>query len=583
MAMAVVAAALSEVALSELPGFVAVWGVVFAALHVLPVVLEQPLVSYVRTRHPSAMATALATCVLAALWATVLSAYVPIVRALWPWNILAVQPAAALATLIAKPQATPHRLLPIAAILLASALVLCAMIADPESRYNARYNNTGVPSTPPSELPQSQTSGHSWAASEQAAGLGSRGEIRERPYEPATIVRRGARAPSCPNTPPSELPQLHPGDPSTTSPIATTGEASCASDMKLARSLSYAWMGSHPPETLVWSWEETVAVVGLLAYAQASGDPAPIAYARQWVQAHKHEALTTTLWADACAPAIVCATLQRLDGPRPLYERITSRVDRYLTTAPRTTAGLISHVGNLGGGWLPRTAWVDSLFMHGAYLLERQRTSPSTQRASQLRDLLHGFCNQLFDGSDNLFRHGLVDLGPWQPQLPVERMYWARGNGWALYVLAAHLADQQATTTPDPALLITFKDMAERLARCQDPATGLWHTDLLSPQAADNPPDTSASALIAAALSIGEDSGLVADNLAIAKTIELAHTGLLTKVNWVGSWPVLTETTAGTHLGFRAYYRGVPRHQSVGHGVGAALMLLCPSQERAKP
>ena len=56
-------------------------------------------------------------------------------------------------------------------------------------------------------------------------------------------------------------------------------------DSERSQALVRAWIDTHDPETLPWSWEETVALEGLLAHSRASGDPAAVHFARAWVEA----------------------------------------------------------------------------------------------------------------------------------------------------------------------------------------------------------------------------------------------------------------------------------------------------------
>jgi unsaturated rhamnogalacturonyl hydrolase len=330
------------------------------------------------------------------------------------------------------------------------------------------------------------------------------------------------------------------------------------SDLEIATALARTFVRTHPPARLRWSWEEAVAVDGLLAEARRTGDSGPREYARAWIDAHLAEALEGPLWADAAAPA---AAVLAVGGDA----RIVERVDRYVREeAPRTRAGAISHPGLLARGLLPRQAWVDSLYMHGIYL-DRRGASWALDEAARLG---RAMAASLRDPESGLFRHAAVDVGPLTVRLPVERTFWARGNGWALYFAVDHAIARKGPPPWDlePALA--------SLLAAQDPASGLWRTDLLGPAEPANPLETSASALFVAALRRGRAAGLFAKDARIDAAIARGLAGLRARIRWDRGHPSVVGVSTGTHPGFRAYYRAVPQDENVAHGVGAVLLAL---------
>lgn len=324
-------------------------------------------------------------------------------------------------------------------------------------------------------------------------------------------------------------------------------------DIEVARALARGFMRAHPPERLRWSWEETVAVEGLLAYARAASDPEPIDYARRWVAAHADEALGAPLWADACAGAMVALAI----GERP---EIVARVERYLRhDAPRTRAGAMSHPGLLLGGALPRQAWVDSLFMHGIFLDRLAEQSGDEWARAEAAWLARGIMADLRDPASGFFRHAAIDLGPIAVRLPIERTFWARGNAWAAYFLVDH-------DSRDADLVAARDALLRAIVAAQDPETGLWPTDLGAAASPENPLETSASALFVAALRRqGGHEAAARRGLVALRSRVLFRDGLATAGG----------TSIATHPGFRAYYRSVPLDVGVGHGVGATLLALC--------
>ncbi len=343
-------------------------------------------------------------------------------------------------------------------------------------------------------------------------------------------------------------------------PLFPDRDPASLSDLEVARAIAATYMRTHPPERLRWSWEEAVAVEGLLAVGRAAGDPEPERYVQAWIEARAAEALREPLWADACAPGLAALALRaRSESARA----ICARLDRYFASeAPRTSRGVPSHPGLLVGGLVPAQAWVDSLMMHGVYLAR-------AGRLDEARALGRGMAEHLRDPASGLFRHAAVELfGREVLFLPVEPVFWARGNAWAAYLYA------ESKKPADASPLLSAID--ER----QDPATGLWPTDLSRPPGASNPLETSASALLVASLrrALAADLVAPADRDRLAAAARRGASGLRSRIRWDRGHPTVLGTSTGTHPGFRAYYRRVPLDENVGHGVGAAMMALSAAQ-----
>jgi rhamnogalacturonyl hydrolase YesR len=360
-------------------------------------------------------------------------------------------------------------------------------------------------------------------------------------------------------------------------PAPVPGDPARFSDLEVATAIARTWMATHPPEALRWSWEEAVALEGLLAYGRAAGDPEPARYAAAWVRSHVDGARREALWADAAAPAATILALDPAARP-PGAEAVLARVTAYLRGgAKRTREGAYSHTGDLAGGLLPPSAWVDSLFMHGVFLNRLYAEgAPDTAWAGEAAlTMARAMARRLRDPATGLFRHAWLELGPVGFALPVESCFWARGNGWVAYFVVDHQRARHARgLQPHPELNEILRAMLDSLRGALDPATGLWRSDLLGAAAADNAPETSASALFLAAWTEARRMRLVPSDELDAELLERVRTGLRARIRWVGGHPILEGTSTGTSPGFRAAYRAVPHDVNVGHGVGAVLLAL---------
>jgi unsaturated rhamnogalacturonyl hydrolase len=87
-------------------------------------------------------------------------------------------------------------------------------------------------------------------------------------------------------------------------------------------------------------------------------------------------------------------------------------------------------------------------------------------------------------------------------------IFWSRGNGWVMAGIARTLEDMPGDYSTRGKYEQQLREMAAAVLPLQDPASGLWHSDLLDP--ADYPePEVSGSALITMALAWGVNHGVL--------------------------------------------------------------------------
>jgi len=151
-------------------------------------------------------------------------------------------------------------------------------------------------------------------------------------------------------------------------------------------------------------------------------------------------------------------------------------------------------------------------------------------------------------------------------------IFWSRGNGWVMAGLARTLAYMPANW-PDRARYETqLRQMAAAVVPLQDPASGLWHSDLLDAQ--DYPqPETSGSALITFALAWGVNHGLLS-RTRYRPVIAKAWRGLVGQIYADGRLGNIQQTGAAP-----AHY--LPG-SSYNYGVGAFLLAGAQVEELAE-
>jgi unsaturated rhamnogalacturonyl hydrolase len=250
-----------------------------------------------------------------------------------------------------------------------------------------------------------------------------------------------------------------------------------------------------------------------------------------------------------------------------------------LHPAPGKIAGTHAALDQLLAGWnasIPEDQaqipwwWCDALFMAPpvwsrmyAVLHEPKYLAYIDQHWWQTSDLLYDKTRHLYF-RDQTYLHKTDPRG--------NPVFWSRGNGWVMAGLARTL-EYMPANEPDRARYETqLRQMAAAVVPLQDPASGLWHSDLLDAQ--DYPqPETSGSALITFALAWGVNHGLLS-RAGYQPVIAKAWRGLVDQIYQNGRLGNIQQTGAGP-----AHY--LPG-SSYNYGVGAFLLAGAQVEELAE-
>jgi len=350
-----------------------------------------------------------------------------------------------------------------------------------------------------------------------------------------------------------------------------TGSSDALHTLTLARSIADKGVGRWPADVLLEDWMQTVWVFGLLRLDQATGEGAYQDYATTWMSGWLPDfdgGASPMVSSDSTSPAIIAAMLDQ-----PGFAPITTAADSYIATAPRTDSGAIEHWTDQAPFGVPDQVWIDSQFMLGEYLLQRAAHDPEPAGQQAMLTFTEQYlavsalCR---DGTDQLYRHAWDEAGG--ENIPTDAVYWARGNAWVLVVgvEALTLLGDQAPAELSQAVIAH----ATAIAAVQDPDSGLWNTVMGLPRGPD-PADyleTSASALLAAALAQGVTAGVLPAELGAG--VPAAVAGVQARVSYDGDQPVVTGTSFGTNPGSYDDYVSVPQVDDLILGVGAVLVLL---------
>jgi unsaturated rhamnogalacturonyl hydrolase len=187
------------------------------------------------------------------------------------------------------------------------------------------------------------------------------------------------------------------------------------------------------------------------------------------------------------------------------YRTALQTLRNQLATQPRTSEG---------GFWhkkiYPSQMWLDGLYMAEPFYAEFiRRFGPSSDYDDVTRQFLL-VARHARDPRTGLFYHAWDETRSqlWaDPITGNSKNFWGRAMGW--YLMAAmDVLEQLPQKHPDRgALLKTVEDLADAVARLQDPVTGLWWQVMDQPGRARNYLETSASSMFAYAFAKGSRLG----------------------------------------------------------------------------
>jgi unsaturated rhamnogalacturonyl hydrolase len=197
----------------------------------------------------------------------------------------------------------------------------------------------------------------------------------------------------------------------------------------------------------------------------------------------------------------------------PLYER--TRDERYrkaldllreqLRRQPRTKEGGFWHKNIY-----PHQMWLDGLYMAGPFYAQYGR---AFGEAAAFDDVARQFllvARHTRDPETGLMYHGWDES---RSQVWADKEtgrsphFWGRAVGWYLMAIADVLDFLPDAHKDRGAILRIFTDLADAVARVQDPVTGLWYQILDQPSRAGNYLESSASSMFIYAFAKGASRG----------------------------------------------------------------------------
>jgi unsaturated rhamnogalacturonyl hydrolase len=263
-----------------------------------------------------------------------------------------------------------------------------------------------------------------------------------------------------------------------------------------------------------WDYTTGFTVSGLLAAAGLGGENSDryVAYAKRWVDLFVDPAgrfREGVLHRDGQAlddvlPGRVLLALHRSTG-EARYLTAARELIRLLDAQPRTREG---------GFWhkkvYPHQMWLDGAYMASPLLVDYAAQAKEPRYFDDAARQLALMYEHTRDAETGLLFHGWDEskTQAWaDPRTGASPVLWGRALGWYMMSLVDCLERLPADHPRRAELTKILRSLAAALARYQDASTGLWHDVLDKGARADDPHETSCTAMFTYALAKGARLG----------------------------------------------------------------------------
>lgn len=170
--------------------------------------------------------------------------------------------------------------------------------------------------------------------------------------------------------------------------------------------------------------------------------------------------------------------------------------------------------------------WCDSLFMGPPMWARMSAATHDPKYLAYADQHWWEVVDKMYSPGYHLFYRDKIYIGVMNPVM--KPIFWSRGNGWVMGGIARTLEYMPKDDPSRGRYEALLREMAKELASIQDPASGVWHSDLLDPE--DYPqPELSGSTLITFGLAWGINNGVL-DRAAYLPVVEKAWAGMVHEI-----------------------------------------------------
>jgi unsaturated rhamnogalacturonyl hydrolase len=324
------------------------------------------------------------------------------------------------------------------------------------------------------------------------------------------------------------------GTPPPPTPSPSGGEGDACTRLWSVR-VADALIARSPVVHPRWDYTAGVALLAIERVAAKTGDPRYRAYVKDNLdRLVKPDGSIDTYEAEE-------QNLDQINEGRlllPLYER--THDERYLKAAALLREQLRHQPRTIEGGFwhkkiYPHQMWLDGLYMAEPFYAQWAASQGEPKAFDDIARQFLLITSHTRDPKTGLFSHGWDES---QSEIWADKAtgrsphFWGRGLGWLAMALVDVLDYLPAEHKDRATLVHTLTDLADAVARVQDPDTGLWYQVLDEPRRPGNYQETSASAMFVYALAKGEREGYLSERF--RGVAERGYAGLLDHAVKVG-------------------------------------------------
>ena len=265
--------------------------------------------------------------------------------------------------------------------------------------------------------------------------------------------------------------------------------------MKRAADWQLANPSRHPP----YDWTQAAFFTGVMALADASGDPKYHAAMRAVGEANRWRPGLRPGHADDYAVISTYAKLAKLDSnpgilapSLALFDFLAGqRYDESLEWGNRIE--------------YRELAWCDALFMAPPAMAAVSVATGDPKYLALGNRLWWKTTEYLYDTTEHLYYRDSRYFARREPN--GRKVFWSRGNGWVIAGIARMLDDMPVAFPDRPRYVTLFKEMATTIAALQG-EDGFWRASLLDPASLPNP-ESSGTGFFTYALAWGINRGVL--------------------------------------------------------------------------
>ena len=293
---------------------------------------------------------------------------------------------------------------------------------------------------------------------------------------------------------------------------STARRAAASASPAWSTRMAEAVIARNPQTHTRWDYTAGVVLLAIQRVGEATGSAKMLAYVKENMDRFVQPDGTITGY------QLEEFNLDQIAQGRllfPLWQR--TKDERYRKAADHLRDQLRRHPRTSEGGFwhkqiYPQQMWLDGLYMAGPFYAEYARTFGEPAAFDDVAKQFLLVARHTRDARTGLMYHGW-DAGKTQKWADtatgLSANFWGRAVGWYM-VAAVEVLDYLPKSHPDRATIIaTLGDVAEAVARVQDPVTSLWWQVLDEPNRAGNYLEASASSMFVYALAKAARLGYV--------------------------------------------------------------------------